>query len=341
MSAELTQIAKNEGLSLYEAKAANAEHVRCFVASTKETRAICNDPFVTGLEYTRTLSSACARVLSALTERKIISLAEDDTTVFHILRGGLNFGLRDALAEAFKWNNHASAYISAQRARKSPKSEDWIITESEYKKIHLPKRNNIVFGDVVATGSSLEFALKRIKDEAVHAKVSIERLIFFTIGGPRSHEILNRLSAELKQLFPGYKGSHVVYLEGIFSVATTASPLSVKIDGTDLLRRESVLAPEFVQSQYESPSFPIERCTIYDAGSRAFDTTEYFHDITEYWEQVRELAAKGMTFQQLVAERMPELDPKKFGAVTLADLVKRQLEKIPSSENAGPRSAAE
>ena len=334
MNSNLSVLHKSKELSLYEAKFEGTGPTRCFVASTPQTREICNDPFLTGIRYTSALSRACASTIKALQDAKVVQLAEDDTTVLHILRGGLNFGLRDALAEAFDWNDHPSAFISAQRARKSPNSEDWIITESEYKKIHLLKRNNIVFGDVVATGSSLEFALQRIRDEAAKSKVSIERLIFFTIGGPRSHEILDRLSGDLKALFPNYQGSVVVYFEGIFAVATNQSPLTIKIDGTDLLRRDSVLAPEFIESQYESPAYPIERCTIYDAGSRAFDPCEYFHDISDYWSKTLGLAEQGMTYARLLQERFPELDATRFEQVNLQEVCQAQLKRVPLSSNA-------
>jgi hypothetical protein len=334
MVGTLAGIRKTDALALYEATVPGAHRTRCFVASTPQTQAICNDPFVTGIRYTSTLRVACAAALKALQQEGLIKLSEDDTTALHILRGGLNFGLREALGDAFGWNDPASAFISAQRARRNPNSEDWIITESDYKKIHLLKRNNIVFGDVVATGSSLEFALQRLRDEAVKTKVTIESLVFFTIGGPRSHEILSSLSSNLAELFPGYKGSVVVYFEGIFAVAKNQSPLSVKIDGTDLLRRDSLLAPEFVASQYQAPSFPIERCTIYDAGSRAFDPCEYFHDIADYWQKTLALARQGMRYARLVQERFPEIDAARFGAVDLATLCQAQLKKVPEFPNA-------
>ena len=326
-------IVQEQDLSIYEADVEGSSRV--LVVSTPETRAISNDPFVSGMRYTRTLSRACARTLRELAANGLVSLNEDDTTVLHVLRGGLNFGLRDAIADAFGWNMHNSAFISAQRARKSPDSEEWIITESAYSKIHLCKRNNIVFGDVVATGTSLEYALKRMRESAQRDGVTIESVVFFTIGGPRSHEIISELDKDLKKLFPSYRGSVVVFFEGIFAVASPDSPLSIKIPGTDLLRRDGLIAPEFVESQYENPTFPLERCTIYDAGSRAFDVAEYFTDVRHYWTEVEVLAQKGMTFPQLVKERMPELSVERFGEVSLKDLCHKVLEALPKFPNAG------
>ena len=334
MNTPLKTIEKTTPCSIYLSETHSTELVKSYVASTPETRGICNDPFISGIRYTRSLSYACAKILKALQNKKLITLSEDNTTVFNILRGGLNYNLRDSLHDAFGWNDHSSAFVSAQRARRSDNPEDWLITESEYKKIHLKRTNHIVFGDVVATGTSLEFALKRLKEAATKsAESTINSLIFFTIGSPCSHEILGRISSDLKSHYPNFQGASVIYIEGIFSVARPHTPITIKYTGTDLLRTSSTLAPEFIESQYENPSYPLERCTIYDAGSRAFDPDQYFVDVKDYWTKTLGLAEKGMTFEALLKERFPELDSKRFGSVDLKSVVKTHLAKIPNGAN--------
>jgi hypothetical protein len=309
------------------------EGVSRYIASTPETRSICNDPFIVGLKYTEALKSACSRTLSALTALSAIELKEEETSVLHILRGGLNFGLREALGTAYNWNQHASNFISAQRARKLPDSEDWIITENSYNKFHLKKTNQIVFGDVVATGTSLEYALKRVLENAQASKAEIRTVIFFSIGGPRSHEILANLAKEAKSICPAFERAIVVYFEGIFGVAHKDSKLSISITGTDLLRSPAILAPEFVEANYSNPSFPIERCAIYDAGSRAFDLDQYFFDIRDYWTKVLELYSKGMNYRDLLIQRFPELSLNRFADVNLKEICDKQLAKIPVIDN--------
>lgn len=325
MKTQLQPLASSTNCAVYELP--RAEGVKVYVASTPETRAICNDPFVTGIQYTRSLTSACAKILSNLQQASVLQLTEPETTVLHILRGGLNFGLREALADAFKWNDHASAFVSAQRARSSSNPVDWVITENAYRKLHLRAVDNIVFGDVVATGTSLRYALQQIGTIAKDSGSKILSLTFFTIGSPCSHLILDEIDREYRAHFPNYAGSRVIYLEGIFEAATNDTPMTIKIDGTDLVRAGSVLAPEFIESQYEHPSFPIERCTIYDAGSRAFDINEYMHDVREYWEQTLALARDGMSYEQLVGERFPELDASRFGTVSLQKICEAQIDK--------------
>lgn len=279
--------------------------VERFVLSTPETRAICNDPFVHGLAYTSSLSQAMS-TMATLFKKASVSLGEENNAVvLHILRGGLNFGLREALGRAYGWNRHASAYISSQRAHDNEKG--WHITENRYQKVFIPKNADIIFGDVVATGVSLEHALLKIVDIAVEQKSSIRSLTFVTIGGERAEVILESIDALCRERFADYTGARVVYIEGRFDVARDNDPrMQIALGGTDLVRRDSLLTPEFVDSQTEQPSYAIERCTIYDAGSRAFQLPEYLEDVHHYWSQVKKLAEDGMTYVAYLRERFPE-----------------------------------
>jgi hypothetical protein len=321
----LTALHQADGCSLYEIR---GDQVRQFICSTPETRAICNDPFIYGVDYTQRLRVACARAFGAL---RTCGWEFNDprTVVLNILRGGLNFGLREALHEGVGCRHHSSAFISAQRARSSANPQDWVITENSYQKLALHGSTDLVFGDVVATGTSLEHALTSVVATAVRQRAAITSILFLTIGSARSSAIVRTIALLCRERFPEFRAAAVVYLEGVFQKATLATPLHVKIEGTDLLRTGSTLAPEFLESQYENPAFPIERCTIYDAGSRAFDLAEYFADVRGYWEQNLGLARGGMTYRQLLAERLPELDAGRFGDVDLADLARAQLRKIP------------
>ena len=94
--------------------------VEAFVATAPGTRAISNDPAVAGVDYTTRLRAVCADALRALAP----DVPESDAVVVNILRGGLNFGLREALADAFGWNAHTTCFMSAQRARDAQDSEE-------------------------------------------------------------------------------------------------------------------------------------------------------------------------------------------------------------------------
>lgn len=324
---ELVSLRSDSDCNIYKIVGADSVSTQRLVASTPESRLIANDPFVVGVDYTTRLETACTRVLKALRPEEDLHIRERETAVLHILRGGLNFGLRQALHNAYAWNSHSSAFISAQRARRSEKSDEWYISENNYQKVYLGKRVSVIFGDVVATGTSLEFALNRLLEIILESGGSLTSVIFFTIGGIRSEEILLEIDRRCRSIWPDYMGSTVVYFEGCFAVADADSEISIKLTGTDLLRTKSLLAPEFITSQYNSPTYPLERCTIYDAGSRAFYIPEYMEDVVDYWQQTLELAKKGMSFEELLQERFPELDPLKFGKQDLEQLCLSQLKK--------------
>lgn len=299
------------------------------IVSTPETRAICNDPLVRGIDYTRRLTRAAARALVALRIGGLFEATEQATSVLTILRGGLNFGLREALADAFKWNNHGAWYLSAQRRQIDPLGQRWEIVEDSYTKMTLGGNMDVVCGDVVATGTSLKHALMKLSS-GMTSSDRYRSLTFFTIGGRVAGEHVAewRRDIELRQRSP--VRIVVVYFEGIFGVAGAGTPLTIKLDGTDLLRCHGTLAPEFVASQYDNPLYPLERCTIYDAGSRACHVPEYLADVAEYWHQVVALADSGRTFHDLVTERCPEVDPHRFGAVQLGAVARSHLAALTS-----------
>jgi hypothetical protein len=295
---------------------------RAFVVSTPETRQICNDPLLYGVKYTEALKTACTRALPHVGQ----GLSEGETSVVHLLRGGLNFGLREALASAFDWNAHFSTFLSAQRRRQSANPEAWEIEESEYRKLAIPRDASLVMGDVVASGASLQFGVESMLGAISDQKKSLRSILFFTIGGPRTEEVFRELDERIRREHPDYEGTTVVYFEGRFPVAHPETPLTIKITGTDLLRHGSHLAPEFIESQYESPMFPVERCTIYDAGSRAFEPDVYLEDVMEYWQAVAEL---NQSFQDYLRERFPTLDASRYSGVgSLAEIATRQSDKI-------------
>ncbi|MBI4249996.1 hypothetical protein HY622_00185 [Candidatus Uhrbacteria bacterium] len=282
--------------------------VACYLVSTPQTRAICSDPFVFGVRYTDLLREASIAALQSLAlYGRQRGLKEHSVVVLNILRGGLNYGLRDALARAYGWDAHRTAFISSQRARDD--NGEWHITENRYHKISLPDNAHIIFGDVVATGVSLQHALDRIVEVAREQRKSIHGFTFFTIGGARAVEILEAVDYECRRQFSEYVGSSIVYYEGIFGVADDTSKLSIVLPGTDLLHSPATLTPEFIQYQATALPYAIERCAIYDAGSRSFDVPEYLDDVAGYWRAIRDLADHGMTYRDYLTERFPE-DPR-------------------------------
>jgi hypothetical protein len=261
-----------------------------FVLSTPWTRDICNKPELLGVAYTEALREGMARGLAtAPFADQILAHPQESVCVLNLLRGGLNFGLREALHQAYGYNRHGSAFMSSQRY-----VEDgcWGVTEDSYRKLDIPQDAILVLGDVVATGVTLENGL----------------------------EVLGRVHERFAETFPNYERTCVVYIEGRFTLADEHTPLQIKELGTDLLRLDALMAPELELSHYEALGHALERCTIYDAGSRAFAIRGYAEDVLAYWRELRTLAAGGLSLRDLLLERWPAVAPMERSEVLSAAL---------------------
>jgi uracil phosphoribosyltransferase len=304
------------------------EGFRRFIYSTKESRDVCNQPEMVGFEFTNTLRLSLINALQNFPDKdKIARFDENSILVFNILRGGLNFKLRDALYNVFGFNRTRSSFISSQRLFENGK---WKIVEKGYKKIAIPENANIFMGDIVATGSSLENALNDVCSFLEETGRGINNFFLFTIGAENAERVLERFDRRFRELSDTYQQTYLFYIEGRFGLAQKDSPLKIKIEGTDLLRHPALIAPEFELSQYENISHPMERCTIYDGGSRSFDIREYFEDVISYWRRLLEMAESGETLFDVLKERWPEneytsLDEFISGKVKIWNGVGREL----------------
>jgi len=221
----------------------------------------------------------------------------------NFLRGSLNFDLRSVLSEALGSNYHATCFMSSQRSRKEGR---WVVKEDMYRKVKIPDGGIMLLGDVVATGVTVANGFEVIEQHLQANKHAIEGIVFFTIGCHKLEKVLENVHQRFSQLFPNYRETHVVYLEGKFRLVDSATRLMIAIQGTDLIKLNALVSPEFELSQYTTLSAPLERCTVYDAGSRAFDVGEYLTDVLHYWRQVRLLAKRGYTLREALRERWQE-----------------------------------
>lgn len=278
-----------------------------YVVSTAGSRAVCNRSEVLGCEYTDALNQAVTAALGAAPFREaFLTRPEPPVCVLNFLRGGLNFDLRGALHGAYGLNTHASAFMSSQRQLAGDR---WSVAEDGYRKLAVPDGALLLIGDVVATGVTLAHGLEGLLEELVARGRSLSGLVFFTLGCARVEQILTDFDQQLRRGSSDYQGTRVIYLEGRFELAGEGTPLQIKVDDTDLLRRGALLAPEFEASQLEALAFPLERCAIYDAGSRAFEPDGYAEDVSDYWRQVAALAGGGTSLRELLLERWPEGGP--------------------------------
>ncbi len=300
----LHRIRRTDGASWYAIEGDHAGPVERYVVSTAGTRAICNRPELLGVAFNLALQDSMATALVTAPFRPLLEQhPEDRVCVVSFLRGGLNFELRRALHSAFGFNRHSSAFMSSQRYREDGR---WFVKEDMYRKLDIPPDAVLVMGDVVATGVTMENGLQVVIDHIQEIGSSVRSLVFFTIGCHKAEKALAAIDARLRAAFPGYERTVLVYLEGKFRLVDSKTDLRIGIPGTDLVRRGALLSPELEASQYDRASYLLERCAIYDAGSRAFDIPHYARDVVEYWQQVRGFAEAGWTLGEALLERWPE-----------------------------------
>ncbi len=297
-------------VQLYKLFGPNGFQITRYLVSTPETRAICNQPEIFGMEFTEKLHTALRKTLEVLPEAEQFKQWPDyETNVISILRGGLNFGIREALAKAYGYNKYSTTYLISQRT-KDPLTNKWSAEVQTYKKITIPKVVNFFLGDVIGTGTSLREALVALDKVIEQVNVrTVKRFTVLTFGCYRAEKVLEEYDAQLRKKFPDYQGTTIIYFEGKFKLVNNeiASNIRLTDSGTDFLRSDCILTPEFALSQYEQLYFPLERCTIYDAGSRAFDILLYKKELQEYWAKMLQEANNGYTLFDALQERYPDL----------------------------------
>lgn len=299
----LELLSKCEEATWYALRGDYQRNVERYVVSTPSSRDVCNRAELLGVDQNLALEAGMTAAFRHAPFRSFLAdHPQERVCVVNFLRGGLNFEIRRALHSAYGFNRHSSAFMSSQRAREDGR---WVVHEDMYRKLDIPKHAVLVLGDVVATGVTLENGFRVLLEHLVEIDSHVRGVVLFTIGCHKAEKVLSDFEIRARQAFPEYEKTVLVYLEGKFRLVDSKTELRIGIPGTDLIRPGALLAPELVLSQYQSPPFMLERCAIYDAGSRAFDIPRYVEDVLEYWEQLRELGRQGLRLSDAYEERWP------------------------------------
>jgi hypothetical protein len=259
---------------------------RRYVVSTRDTRDLMNHPEIINCDFTNLLENGITNMLKGLNMlERLSTIASKTVNVYHILRGGLNFGVREALRKAFGYKWHSSSYISSQRVLKEGRFE---ISEDTYRKFLVPNGATVYFGDIVASGVSLDNGIHYLASFMERTGRALRSLVFITIGCVEAERVLLKWHREFKRRFAGYDRTVLVYLEGRFALAGDDTPLANKLKDTDLLKSYklgALLSPEFEGSQFERMIIGLEGCAIYDGGKKSFEPVNHIRDVLEFWER--------------------------------------------------------
>ncbi|KPK46182.1 MAG: hypothetical protein AMK74_01055 [Nitrospira bacterium SM23_35] len=262
-----------------------------YVVSTRDTRDLMNYPEIINCDFTNLMQNGVTNALKGINILEGLStINSKSVNVYHILRGGLNFKVSDALRKAFGYKWHSSSYLSSQRVLKEGKFE---ISEDYYRKFIIPDNATVYTADIVASGVSLNNGIEYVNNYLKSKNFKLKNIIFITIGCIEAEKVLSKWHRIFKGSFPAYEKTILVYLEGRFALATKNTPLHHFLADTDLLKNYklgALLTPEFEHTQFDRVIIGLEGCTIYDGGKKGFEPVNHIRDVLDFWEKQLETA---------------------------------------------------
>ncbi|MCK5201892.1 MAG: hypothetical protein KAR21_26240, partial [Spirochaetales bacterium] len=278
---------KDEAVSLYSIENdTDSSVLKRYVVSTSNTRNMLNFPEIVNSDFTNLMKNGITNTLKGLNNiEHLSSVSSKQVNVYHILRGGLNFEMRNALHKAFGYKWHSSSYISSQRHEKDG---EFAIADDSYRKFQIPDNATVYSADIVASGASLDNSLHFLDNYLTTENLRIKNFIFVTIGCSKAEDVLEKWDLNFKKNHPEYEKTILIYIEGRFALGNKKLPLYNVLPNTDLLKNYkfgALLTPEYEFSQFEKMIIPLEACAIYDGGKKSFEPVQHIMDILEFWEK--------------------------------------------------------
>ena len=293
------------GTQLYKLDAPHLSN-HYYVASNPATIKLMMLPEVVGYD---TYAAPLAPTITALEHFKECGLTTK-TNILTILRGGLNYPLEESCYRCGIQVDNMS-FLSCERVI----SPERVITglDIRYKKNHIDANATMLIGDIIATGDTLVKCINYIFDEYQAAGTQLRRMIFFTIGGTRAINVLEELTAKARQLWPSFQGIHCVFFEGIFAVYENRGVTGINIPDIDFYWNGGVIAPQFRKAVVANQNALFERCIIYDGGARRYEIPDHYHEATEYWESLANIANE-VNLKDFIEEKLGYSTPITFDA---------------------------
>jgi hypothetical protein len=275
--ASLHYVGLNQDTSIYELQCLGLKN-RYYVVSAPGTRHLMAFPEVVGYDsYLSMLPATTDALRNRYSQGK-----EEDVDILTILRGGLNYPIEEACYRS-GIRVRDIHFVSCERI-----IEDHVITglEIKYEKLRVKKDCTLVIGDIIATGDTLRLCLDQVIDRFRRRGGSIRKIVFFTIGGTRAIDLMEKKAEEIREVFPEFEGFECYFYEGIFTVYTDKGATGINVPDIDFGWKGGIVSPEFRRFVLDHPYSILEKCIIYDGGARRYEIPVHFHEALEYWEGV-------------------------------------------------------
>ncbi|MCF0237680.1 MAG: hypothetical protein HUK24_03690 [Sphaerochaetaceae bacterium] len=273
-----------QGVSCYALK--GKFNNKYYIISETETRKLMNQPEVVGYEVYKCLVHSTSQMLYYLKNKDLISRAN----ILSILRGALNYPLEEAC-----YNEHIKVHdISFLSSERVFTGTEITGLEIKYNKLAIVPDSTLMIGDIIASGVTLVKCLRFLLDAYKEKGTKLRNIIIFTIGGRKGITILEKLTEEIREYWPGFEGFITIYYEGIFNCYEEGDRgvSKINIADVDFYWKGGIIAPEFRRQtlSMEEPLF--EKCTIYDGGARRYEIKEHINEVLEFWNHMKEHASE-------------------------------------------------
>lgn len=255
---------------------------RYYVVSEAATRRLLFKPEVVGYEVYTCLLDATTRMMRHFYHKKMISSAN----ILSILRGALNYPLEESCyREGIPI--HDISFLSSERIFHY---DEIAGLEIKYSKLAMVPDSTLMIGDIIATGDTLVHCLQYVIEKYREHDAKLRNILFFTIGGNRGIEIMERLTRQIREFWPEFEGFIAVYYEGIFSTYQDKGLAGIQVPDVDFYWSEGILAPEYRYEALQKLEILFEKCVIYDGGARRYEIADHVKEVLEYWEGILERA---------------------------------------------------
>ena len=283
-----------QGVACYRLEGGDYEN-EYYVISEAESRKLLNTPEIVGYEVYNCLVSSTSQMLYYLKEQKKVTTAN----ILSILRGALNYPLEEACYREHI-RVHDISFLSSERVFEK---EEIAGLEIKYSKLTMVPDSTLMIGDIIASGETLIHCLRYVTDFYRDHGARLRNIIIFTIGGTKGIDILEKLTAEIREFWPEFEGFITVYYEGIFSTYQDKGVSGINLPDVAFYWKGGIVAPEFRRETLSMCSPLFEKCIIYDGGARRYEIHEHVEEVLEFWEGIKERADK-IDFKELLDEKL-------------------------------------
>ncbi|MEU0209792.1 phosphoribosyltransferase [Streptomyces canus] len=261
-----------------------------FISTSDFGCSLLTSPEIVGSAYQSMLRRAVQVGLESLCEFKPdvrTSMSDTSVDVLYFLRGGLNFGTHVAVEELTGRPSRVH-FLSVSRDLSGVEVR---IVDDAYRRIDgISSGNSLVIADIAATGSTINRAIDIIVEQRESlpecAASTPWQVVFVLIATVESLPVIAAATDKLRAAFATARPvrASVVVLEGLFRLHDPGAVDGRGGIGTDFVRRNGIMTPDYLAACLQTPSSLFEGCVIYDGGQRGFSPADHFAAVAEYWD---------------------------------------------------------